>query len=129
MSKPFAKRVLLILLILVSLCLIHSVFPTFGKQIPFNEWMWKHYPVHKIRYYMSESLIEKMNAEKPDIMQVAEMLGPEMMGGHRIQVGDKWVTYFLRTPTFLIMGMDMYTLEISFNEEGSYQSSSVFFSD
>ena len=76
---------------------------------------------------MSESLIEKMNAEKPDIMQVAEMLGPEMMGGHRIQVGDKWVSYFLRTPT--LMGIDMYTLDFFFNEDGSYQSASVVFSD
>ena len=129
MSKFFTKRVLLLLLILVSLCIVHSVFPTLGRQIPFNEWIWKHYPVHKIRYYMSESLIEKMNAEKPDIGQVAKMLGPEMMGGHRIQLGDTWVSYFLRTPTFLLIGLDMYTLDIYFAEDGSFQSASVVFSD
>ena len=127
--KRKTKRIGLILLIILVLCITYSITPTLGRQIPFNEWTWKHHPIHKIRYYMSESLIEKMNAEKPDIMQVAEMLGPEMMGGHRIQVGDKWVCYFLRTPTFLIMGLDMYTLDIYFNEDGSYQSASMVFSD
>ena len=78
---------------------------------------------------MSDDLVKKLNTEKPNIEQVAEMLGREMMGGHDIQVGDKYVTYFLRTPPFLLIGLDMYTLDICFEEDGSFIKASVNFSD
>ena len=132
-QKQSTKRIIkltgIILLVIVALCVIISITPTFGLQIPFNEWVWKHHPVQKIRYFMSDDLIEKLNTEKPNIEQVAELLGPEMMGGHHIQVGDKWVTYFLRTPPFLLIGLDMYTLDIWFDEDGSFQEARVVFSD
>jgi hypothetical protein len=61
--------------------------------------------------------------------QVAELLGHQMMGGHHIQVGDRWVSYFLRTPPFLLIGLDMYTLDIWFDDDGSFQEARVVFSD
>ncbi len=78
---------------------------------------------------MSDDLVEKLNTEKPTIEQVAELLGHQMMGGHHIQVGDRWVSYFLRTPPFLLFGLDMYTLDIWFDDDGSFQEARVVFSD
>ena len=132
-QKQSTKRIIkltgIILLVIVALCVTISITPTFGQQIPFNEWVWKHHPVEKIRYFMSDDLVKKLNTKKPNIEQVAELLGPETMGGHHIQVGDKWVTYFLRTPPFLLIGLDMYTLDICFEEDGSFIKASVNFSD
>lgn len=60
--KHRIKRLIWIALgIIAVLVVIHSVSPTLGMQAPFNQWVWKHYPVQKIRYYMSDSLIEKLN--------------------------------------------------------------------
>jgi len=128
-TKRIAKLIGIILLVIVVLCVTISISPTFGRQVPFNEWVWKHHPVHKVRYFMSDDLVEKLNTEKPTIEQVAELLGHEMMGGHHIQVGDRWVSYFLRTPPFLLIGLDMYTLDIWFDEDGSFIKASVNFSD
>ncbi|MBQ9398907.1 MAG: hypothetical protein IJU08_10495 [Bacteroidales bacterium] len=123
------KYIGLIFLVIIAVCVVFSITPTLGQQIPFNEWTWKHYPVDRIRYYMSDSLVDKLNTEKPNIMQVAEMLGENMMGGHRVQLGDTHITYFLMTPPLLLFGLDMYTLELGFNEDGSFQSARVVFSD
>lgn len=128
-NKRTAKITKIILMVIVAFCVTISIMPTLGMQIPFNEWAWKHYPVQRIRYYMSDDLVQKLNAEKPNIEQVAELLGDEMMGGHLIQVGDKWVSYFLGTPPFLLIGLAMYTLEIYFDEDGSFQEAAVLFSD
>ena len=128
-SKRLAKLTGIILLVIVVLCVTISITPTFGQQIPFNEWIWKHHPVRRIRYFMSDDLVKKLNTEKPNIEQVTELLGHEMMGGHHIQVGDTWVRYFLRTPPFLLFGLDMYTLDIWFDEDGSFQEARVIFSD
>lgn len=78
---------------------------------------------------MSDDLVEKLNTEKPTIEQVAELLGHQMMGDHHIQVGDRWVSYFLRTPPFLLFGLDMYTLDIWFDDDGLFQEARVVFSD
>lgn len=131
-KKP-GKRIAIItgivLLVIVSLGVTLSIVPTLGFQIPFNEWAWKHHPVERIRYYMSDDLVKKLNTEKPNIEQVADLLGNEMMGGHQIQVGDKSLTYFLCTPPFTFISLSMYTLEIWFEENGSFQGAKVFFSD
>ena len=127
--KRKAKRIGIILLAILALCITYSITPTLGRQIPFNEWAWKHHPIHKIRYYMSESLVEKLNTEKPSIEQTAEILGHEMMGGHQVQRGDTYICYFLMTPPLLLFGLDMYTLNIWFTEEGAFQSAKVIFSD
>lgn len=127
--KIIVKRIGIILLVMAVLCVTCLVAPTFGQQIPFNEWGWKHYPVHKIRYYMSESLVEKLNAEKPNIEQTAEMLGQVMMGGHQVQLGDTYICYFLKTSPFSIMSLEMYTLNIYFDKEGTFKSAKVACSD
>lgn len=126
--KRVAKTTGLILLVIVVLCVTISITPTLGQQIPFNEWIWKHHPIHKIRYFMSDDLVNKLNTEKPNIEQVADMLGQDL-SDRPIHVGDKWLSYLLRTPPFLLIGLDMYTLDICFDEEGSFLSASVVFSD
>lgn len=123
------KHIGLFICVIIALCAVFSIIPTLGQQIPFNEWAWKHYPVERIRYYMSESLVEKLNTEEPNIMQVAEMLGENMMGAHRVQIGDTHITYFLMSPPLPFFGLDMYTLELGFSEEGAFQSAEVVFSD
>ena len=127
--KTIAKRIGIILLVIMVVCVTCLVAPTFGQQIPFNEWGWKHFPVHKIRYYMSESLVEKLHAEKPNIGQTAEMLGQVTMGGHQVQLGDTYICYFLKTSPFSIMSLDMYTLDIYFDKDGTFKSAKVTFSD
>lgn len=127
--KIVTKRIGVIFLIITVLCVFHTITPTFGLQIPFNEWVWKNYPIHRIRYYMSESLVEKLNKEKPNIEQTADLLGQESMGESRITSGDTLITYFLMTPTFHLIGLDMYTLEIAFTNDGSFQTAKVVFSD
>ena len=127
--NKIVKRIGVILFVIAVLCVTCMVTPTFGYQIPFNEWAWKHHPVHKIRYFMSESLVKKLNEEKPSIGQTAEMLGQEMMGGNIIQQGDTFVCYFLKTGPSVIMGLDMYTLNIYFDKDGAFKSAEVVFSD
>jgi len=78
---------------------------------------------------MSESLVEKLNTEKPSIEQTAEMLGHETMGDNQVQRGNTHICYFLMNPPLLFIGLDMYTLDIWFNEEGTFQSAKVVFSD
>ncbi len=123
------KRTGIYLLVAAILCKLYSEAPTFGRQVHFNEWAWKHYPFSRIRYYMSDSLVEKLNTEKPNIEQMAEMLGYEIMGGNRIKLGDKHVTYFLMTPQFYLFGLAMYTLDIDFSEDGSFLSAEVIYND
>ena len=78
---------------------------------------------------MSDSLVEKLNTEKPNIEQIAEMLGYEEMAGNRIKLGDKKVIYFLMTPQFFLFGLAMYTLDIDFSEDGSFLSAEVIYDD
>ena len=73
--NKISKRIGLIFLIIAALCVVHMITPTFRLQIPFNEWVWKNDPNDRIRYYMSNSLVEKLNKEKPDVLHTAEMLG------------------------------------------------------
>ncbi len=127
-GKPI-KRVVIVLLAIVVLFIAYSNKPTFGRQIRFNEWAWKHYPFTRIKYYMSDSLVKKLNTEKPTIEQTAEMLGYEDMVGNRIKLGDEHITYFLMTPTFYVFGLGMYTLNIDFRKDGSFESAVVSFDD
>ena len=127
--KIIVKRTGIYLLVAAILCKLYSEAPTFGRQIRFNEWAWKHYPFTRIKYYMSDSLVKKLNTEKPTIEQTAEMLGYEDMVGDRIKLGDEHITYFLMTPQFYLFGLAMYTLDIDFSEDGSFQSAEVIYSD
>ena len=78
---------------------------------------------------MSESLVEKLRAEKPSIEETVELLGNEDYFGIRYEPGDTRLYYFLMTPPFLIMGLDMYSLIIDFNDDGSFRGASVIFED
>ena len=127
-GKPI-KRIVIGFLAIVVLFIAYSKKPTFGRQIRFNEWAWKHYPFTRIKYYMSDSLVKKLNIEKPTIEQTAEMLGYEDMVGNRIKLGDEHITYFLMTPTFYVFGLGMYTLNIDFRKDGSFESAVVSFDD
>ena len=67
--KPFIKRLGVVLLVLAGLYIVLSITPTFGRQIPFNQWAWEHNPFHKVRYFMSDSIIEWLNTEKYHFLQ------------------------------------------------------------
>ena len=75
--KPFIKRLGVVLLVLAGLYIVLSIPPTFGRQIPFNQWAWEHNPFHKVRYFMSDSIIEWLNTEKPSIGETVKKLGTD----------------------------------------------------
>lgn len=122
--KTAAKRIGLIFLIIAALCVVHMITPTFGLQIPFNEWVWKHYPVQKIRYYMSDSVLEWLNTEQPSQEEIMDRLGTDTDPFTPTRTS---ITYWLMSPT--LIGLAMYTLEIDFNEDGSFRAAGVVFSD
>lgn len=74
---------------------------------------------------MSESLVAKLNTEKPNIEQTIEMLGHNWMGDYEVKLGDKYVLYYLKTPPFVLIGWDMYYLDLEFYEDGSFLSAEV----
>ena len=129
--KRIAKYLGIGLLAVAVICIVGAHVPTLGKQVPFNQWFWKHdhWPFERVRYYMSESLVEKLRAEKPSIEETVELLGNEDYFGIRYEPGDTRLYYFLMTPPFLIMGLDMYSLIIDFNDDGSFRGASVIFED
>lgn len=122
--KTATKRIGLIFLIIAALCVVHMITPTFGLQIPFNEWVWKHYPVQKIRYYMSDSVLEWLNTEQPSQEVIMDRLGTDTDPFTPTKTS---ITYWLMSPT--LIGLAMYTLEIDFNEDGSFRAAGVVFSD
>lgn len=107
------------------ICIVHSITPTFGRQIPFNQRVWKHDPVKKIRYYMSDSLIEKLNKEKPSIEETIDMLGNDSLGNYH--PGETYLFYYLKSGA--LIGLAMYALDICFNEDGSFNKAGVVYSD
>ena len=123
--KRTTKRIGIILIVIAALCITCSISPTLGFQVPFNQWIWKHHPVHKIRYYMSESLVEKLNKEKPSVEETIDLLGEDLLGDHH--AGDTYLFYILKPGAFI--GLAMYSLSITFNEDGSYDSAGIVYSD
>ena len=123
--KKKAKRILCILLAIFVLCIIHSNLPTLGKQIRFNKWAWNHYPVKRIRYYMSDSVLNWLNTEKPSIQETVDVLGNKELAGSYYKPGDTSLEYFLMTPPFLLVGLDMYVLCVFYNDDGSFESADV----
>lgn len=123
--KRTTKRFGIILIVIAALCITCSISPTLGFQVPFNQWIWKHHPVHKIRYYMSESLVEKLNKDKPSVEETIDMLGEDLLGDHH--PGDTSLFYVLKPDAFI--GLAMYSLNITFNEDGTYDSAGIVYSD
>lgn len=117
--KPFIKRLGVVLLVLAGLYIVLSITPTFGRQIPFNQWAWEHNPFHKVRYFMSDSIIEWLNTEKPSIGETVKKLGTDEIADIEYKPGDTVLEYFLKSG--LIIGPDYYTLIIFFNGNGSFK--------
>ena len=76
--KKSLKVFLLTMTVLVDLVILCGIAPTLWQQVPFNQWVWEHHPVRKVRYYMSESLIEKLNKERPSYEETLTLLGEDM---------------------------------------------------
>ena len=123
--KRTTKRIGIIMIVIAALCITCSISPTLGFQVPFNQWIWKHHPVHKIRYYMSESLVKKLNKEKPSVEETIDLLGEDFLGDHH--PGETYLFYVLKPGAFI--GLAMYSLSITFNEDGSYDSAGIIYSD
>lgn len=119
-----SKRLWSIFLVIAILFVVHIITPTFGQQIPFNKWVWNHYPVQKIRYYMSDSVLEWLNTERPSQEEIMDKLGTDT---DPFTPTRGSLTYWLKSP--VLIGLDIYTLIIRFNEDGSFDSAFVVFSD
>ena len=122
--KKSAKAIVITLIVIIGLCIVCMIWPTLGQQVPFNEWVWKHHPVHKTRYYMSDSLVEKLNRERPTREETTSMLGPEPDGF--IQ-RENHLSYWLYSPG--LIGLKMYSLEIDFTNDGTFMGANVVYSD
>lgn len=128
--KRIPKIIGIVLLLVAVICIVGAQVPTLGKQVPFNQWFWNHnhWPFERVRYYMSESLVNKLESGKPSIEETVELLGENEFGG-RYKPGDTQLCYFLMSPPFLIMGLDMYSLYIYFNDDGAFLAAKVVFED
>lgn len=73
---------------------------------------------------MSDSLVEKLNIERPSLEETIAMLGPEPTGF--IQ-GETHLSYWLHSPG--LIGLKMYSLEIDFNDDGTFKGAGVVYSD
>ena len=115
------KYLIITLLVLVDAGLTMAISPTFGRQVPFNEWAWKHHPSHKVRYYMSKSIMEWLNKEKPSRETVLEKLGKEESDKTLFPSASNHLTYGLKSTGFL----GITTLEIVFNTDGTFKKASI----
>jgi len=122
--KKSTKTIAITFIVIIGLCIICMIWPTLGQQVPFNEWVWKHHPVHKTRYYMSDSLVEKLNTECPTREETTALLGPEPDGF--IQ-DETHLSYWLHSPG--LIGLKMYSLEIDFADDGTFMGAKVVYSD
>ena len=119
--KKTVKYLIITLLILVVACLTAVISPTFGRQVPFNEWAWKHHPVQKVRYYMSESILEWLNQEKPSREVVTDKLGKGEFSEFCPSSDDNYFLYRLKSDGFI----GEYLLGIDFNADGSFKEASI----
>ena len=71
---------------------------------------------------MSDSLVVKLNREKPSFEETLDMLGNDF--NHH--PGDTSLTYILKSEP---LSVAFYSLEIRFNEDGSFRSAGVHYSD
>lgn len=108
--------------------IIAFVSPTLGRQVAFHKCLWHHYPAPKIRYYMSDSLLVYLDAQKPDYSKTHQLLGEDFWDTWPDFVPDpldppRELIYVLKTAP--IMGLRIWILVINFDEQGNYQSSCV----
>ena len=89
------------------------------KQIPFNKKQWMR---EKNRFYMTDSLIKKLNEDKPKRAEIFDLLGtPELEG----RIKDTEVSYWLKSDGFLAM----WELYIYFDDNGNFESAVVAYAD
>ncbi len=125
------KRVLLYVIAIIAglfiLAVVWSQYPTLGKQVQFNQSVWErsHKPLDRIRYYMSDSLVEKLKDEQPTIEEAVELLGVNHLVAGDYRPSDRSLYYFIGCPPFYIMGLEMWVLWIGFNEDGSFKDAEV----
>lgn len=85
------------------------------KNIPFNKTQWMK---EKNRYFMVDSLCEKLNAEKPKRSEIFNLLGQTKLEG---RISDYEVSYWLKSDGFLTV----WILDIYFDGNGNFKSASV----
>ncbi|MCR5424090.1 MAG: hypothetical protein K6E93_04915 [Bacteroidales bacterium] len=124
--KKSLKVFLLTMTVLVDLVILCGIAPTLWQQVPFNQWVWEHHPVRKVRYYMSESLIEKLNKERPSYEETLALLGEDMYnrGGH--VYGGNQLQYWLKSDA--IVGLKYYSLLICY-DDGRFESARIVYED
>ena len=120
MKKP-VRYLIITFLVLAAACLTMVISPTFGRQVPFNEWAWKHHPVQKVRYYMSDSILEWLNKEKPSRAAVMDKLGDGKLDEISPSSNSDQLIYWLMSKGFL----GVYALAIDFNADGSFQEATI----
>ena len=125
MKKPVRYLIIIALLVLAAACLTMVISPTFGRQVPFNEWAWKHHPVQKVRYYMSDSILEWLNKEKPSREAVMDKLGDGKLDEISPSSNSDQLIYWLMSKGFL----GVYALVIDFNADGSFQEATILCQD
>ena len=76
------------------------------KQIPFNKKQWMK---EKNRFYMTDSLVEKLNDDKPNRSEIFDLLGKPPIEG---RINDNVVSYWLKSEGFLTI----WELAIFFDE-------------
>ena len=120
--KRTTKTIGIVFLILIAaLGIICLIVPASDKQVPFDQRAWM-YDIR--RYNMSDSLVVKLNREKPSFEETLDMLGNDFNGIHH--PGDTSLMYVLKSEPISVA---FYSLEIRFNEDGSFRSAGVFYSD
>ena len=71
---------------------------------------------------MTDSLIEKLNNEKPKRSEIFDLLGKPKLEG---RIRDNEVSYWLKSEGFLTI----WELAIYFDDEGNFQSAQVYRED
>lgn len=85
------------------------------KQIPYNQEQWVK---GKNRFYMTDSIIEKLNDEKPKRSEIFDLLGKPKLEGN---IADNVVSYFLKSEGFFTI----WELVIDFDDDGNFKSAQV----
>lgn len=111
----FAKKIAMCLLAICCMCF----FSCTKKQIPFSQEQWLK---EKNRYCMTDSLIEKLNKEKPNRQQIFGLLGKPKLEG---RIADNEVDYFLKSEDFFTV----WILAVNFDDGGNFESAKVLCED
>ncbi|MBR4825269.1 MAG: hypothetical protein IKZ86_10745 [Spirochaetaceae bacterium] len=106
-----------LIVLFTGICLLF--FSCTRKQIPFNQEQWLK---ERNRYYMTDSLIEKLNAEKPKRSAIFDLLGKPKLED---RIKDNEVEYWLKSEDFLTV----WILAVKFDDNGNFESAIVYCED